>query len=165
MLISQKSLSVAFKIIGNIVGSGFFMVPNELSKIGLNMLYSWLLTGLMALIYANIFAQLFIMFPKANNLDGYFENYYAKMFISLSYWATCIIGNTGLLMIILKTLNIDSYLFAIIFLFTLTIINQFLDASFISNYLSKQVFIHFGVFWELKRLMLLLKEKKQNKAF
>jgi len=102
----NSSFIVALFVIGNIVGSGFFMLPSKLAPIGINLIYSWAIAGTMAIIFAMMFGRLYILFPKSSVLSDYFDNRIFKRVVAMVYWIGCIIGNTGLLVVIVASLNI-----------------------------------------------------------
>jgi len=52
-------------VIGNVIGTGVFLLPASLAPYGLNSLYGWIVTSLGALLLAGVFAQLARSFPCA----------------------------------------------------------------------------------------------------
>lgn len=102
----NPSLVVALFVIGNLVGSGFFMLPSLLAPIGSNLFYSWAIAGSMAIMFAFMFGRLYVLFPESSVLSDYFNNPIFKKVIAMVYWVSCIIGNTGVLIIIVASLKI-----------------------------------------------------------
>ena len=102
---NNSILWTAFFVIGNIIGSGFFMMPGILAPIGVNMLFSWMIASAVAIILGYIFGQLYLIFPKSNVISDYFDDPILKKTIASIYWVSCIIGNTGLIVIVIASLN------------------------------------------------------------
>ena len=50
-------------VMGNMIGSGVFLLPASLAPYGLNSLYGWLLTAAGSLMLAMVFAGLARAFP------------------------------------------------------------------------------------------------------
>jgi|GEM_PF-3233845 len=120
-----STLIVSLFVIGNIVGSGFFIMPSLMASLGSNLVYSWVIGCSMALIFALIFGRLYLMFPKVSVLSDYFEHSTIKKMVSWVYWISCVISNTGILIVLVGTLNIkNANLLAVILMGILTISNS-----------------------------------------
>ena len=52
-------------VVGNIIGSGVFLLPASLAPYGLNSVLGWLVTAAGALLLAYVFAQLARVYPQA----------------------------------------------------------------------------------------------------
>ncbi len=104
----NSSFIVALFVIGNIVGSGFFMLPAKLAPLGINLVYSWAIAGGMATVFAIMFGSLCMLFPKSSVLSDYFNNPIFKKLVAIVYWISCIFGNTSLLVVIVASLNFSN---------------------------------------------------------
>jgi amino acid transporter len=135
-MLSKTTLNIAFFVIGNVIGSGFFMMPALLAPLGSNILYSWMVAGSIAFIYSYIFGKLYTTFPDSSVMSDYFQNRAFKKFIAFSYWISCIIGNTGLLVIVVSGFNLSSSNSLILALFLsafLTYVNHVLRYETVAN--------------------------------
>lgn len=99
---------VALFVIGNLVGSGFFMLPTLLAPIGGNLITSWAIAGTMAIMFAMMFGRLYMLFPNSSVMSDYFETPLVKRAIGIVYWISCIIGNAGVLIVIVGSLNVTN---------------------------------------------------------
>jgi len=125
---NHSAFMVAMFVIGNLVGSGFFMMPSILAPIGSNLLYSWAIACSLALIFAYIFGRLSVLFPDSNVLSDYFEHKGFKKFIAISYWVSCIFGNVGLLVVVVCNLNFFTPIInGTLVLLLLTLLNHYLS--------------------------------------
>jgi APA family basic amino acid/polyamine antiporter len=76
-------------VIGNIIGSGIFLLPSSLAPYGKFALLAWFLTSLGAIAIAIVFARLARMVPKAGGPYAYARAAYgdfAGFWIAWGYW-------------------------------------------------------------------------------
>ncbi len=84
---------------GNMVGSGVFLLPASLAKLGTITIFSWLLTAFGAMMLAFLFARLSLLIPRAGGPYVYARAGFGRFIgfqIAYSYWVTLWIGNAGL---------------------------------------------------------------------
>jgi APA family basic amino acid/polyamine antiporter len=143
----MNSLLVAFFVIGNVVGSGFFYMPSILAPLGMGMLFSWLISGVIAIVFALIFGRLYVIFPQHNLLGDYFSHHTIRRGISLLYWLSCIIGNTGLVMVIASCFNLPHLYTELFIIVLLTEMNLRFRAKFIEK---------FGVILTISKFVILI---------
>ncbi|MBF7728913.1 amino acid permease [Pseudomonas sp. N040] len=85
-------------VVGNMIGSGIFLLPASLAAFGPIALGGWLLTSLGALILAIIFGRLSQLVCKTGGPYAYTEAGYgefAGFLIAWGYWITLWTGNAG----------------------------------------------------------------------
>ena len=85
-------------VVGNMVGSGIFLLPASLAYFGPIALGGWLLTSLGALVLAIIFARLAQLVQKTGGPYAYTEAGYgefAGFLIAWGYWITLWTGNAA----------------------------------------------------------------------
>lgn len=86
-------------VIGNIIGSGVFLLPSSLAKFGTISVLSWVITGIGALALALIFARLSQMIPKAGGPYAYCHAAFGDFIgfqIAYNYWTAVWIGNAAI---------------------------------------------------------------------
>lgn len=122
-------------VIGNIIGSGVFLLPSSLAKYGTISIFSWVITGLGALALALIFARLSQMIPKTGGPYAYCHAAFGDFVgfqIAYNYWTAVWIGNAALVTALLGYLSFffpqieDPWLacvFSITLVWTLTLVN------------------------------------------
>lgn len=89
--------SVVSLVIGSQVGSGVFMLPGNLAKLGAASLFGWVVAGVGAVSLALIFAQLCLHIPKAGGPHAYVEAAFGKkvsFFTSWTYWLVSWVSTT-----------------------------------------------------------------------
>ena len=85
-------------VVGNMVGSGIFLLPASLAPFGPIALGGWLLTSLGALVLAIIFGRLARLVSKTGGPYAYTEAGYgefAGFLIAWGYWITLWTGNAA----------------------------------------------------------------------
>lgn len=85
-------------VVGNMIGSGIFLLPASLAPIGPISLYGWVLTSLGALILAIIFGRLSQVVTKTGGPYAYTQEGYgdfAGFIIAWGYWITLWTGNAA----------------------------------------------------------------------
>lgn len=86
-------------VAGNMIGSGIFMLPAALAKIGSIGLVSWILTAIGTLFMAGVFARLAKKFPKTGGPYVYCHEAYGEFIgfqIAYGYWIAVWVGNAAI---------------------------------------------------------------------
>jgi arginine:agmatine antiporter len=86
-------------VAGNMIGSGIFLLPATLAKVGSVTIIGWLIATVGALTLATLFSKLARRKPMAGGPASYaFDAYgpFVGMQTSLWYWASCLIGNIAI---------------------------------------------------------------------
>lgn len=129
----NEILTVAFFVIGNLIGVGFFMLPCEFAPLGMGLIWSWLIAFTIALTYVMIFGELATLFPKSSVLSDYMTDTSAKKCSAYIYWTSTVIGNV----LLLNPTGIDFYgykiLVGFVILLIITLANQYLEYETIAN--------------------------------
>ncbi len=124
-------------VCGNMIGSGIFLLPSNLARIGSISLLSWIFTGLGAICLALMFSHISRFFPKSGGPYVYvretFGNYLGFQ-TAYSYWIAIWVGNAAIALALVGYLSVFfpmlldhgyTFLFAVIFVWITTIINCF----------------------------------------
>lgn len=86
-------------VIGNLIGSGVFLLPANLAKSGSISLFGWVITALGAIFLALIFGKLSSLFPQTGGPHVYAEKAFgerAGFFVAWSYWSFSWLSNPAL---------------------------------------------------------------------
>lgn len=86
-------------VAGNMMGSGVFLLPSSLSRLGTIALWGWVVTIIGALLLAFVFAKLGRLAPKAGGPYAYARDYlgpYMGFQTNTIYWFANWIGNVAL---------------------------------------------------------------------
>ncbi|MFN3724858.1 MAG: amino acid permease [Allosphingosinicella sp.] len=86
-------------VIGNMIGSGFFLMPATLAPFGWNGVMGWLVTSLGALTLAITFGSLARVMPQAGGPYAYSRaafGPFAAFVVAWSYWVSMWIGNVAI---------------------------------------------------------------------
>jgi APA family basic amino acid/polyamine antiporter len=86
-------------VVGNMIGSGVFMLPASLSPYGWNAVIAWLVTITGALCLAYVFARLAKAFPKAGGPLAYTAEAFgptAGFMVAWAYWISLWVGNAAI---------------------------------------------------------------------
>jgi len=86
-------------VVGNMVGSGVFLLPASLAPYGLNSVFGWLLTASGAMLLAVVFAQLSRVFPQAGGPYVYPRLAFgecAGFLMAWGYWVSVWVGNAAI---------------------------------------------------------------------
>lgn len=86
-------------VVGNMIGSGIFLLPASLAPYGLNALWGWLLTATGAMTLALVFAALSRAYPHAGGPQDYTAAAFGapvSFVVVWSYWIANWIGNVAL---------------------------------------------------------------------
>lgn len=138
---------VSLFVIGNVVGSGFFIMPSLLASLGSNLVYSWIVGCSMAIVFSLIFGRLYTIFPKISVLSDYFEHESVKKVIAIVYWISCVVSNTGILIVLVGSLNfnVNPNILGLIVMFLLTIINAFVHYHTVERIEALLTVLKFGI--------------------
>ncbi len=85
-------------VVGNMIGSGIFLLPASLARIGPISMWGWVLTSVGALILAVIFGRLAQLVTKTGGPYAYCEVGYgefAGFIIAWGYWIALWTGNAA----------------------------------------------------------------------
>ncbi len=86
-------------VIGNVVGSGVYLLPASLAPYGLNSIFGWLITSAGAVTLAAVFARLAKLFPKAGGPYVYARVAFGDRIGFLTawgYWIGAWVGNAAI---------------------------------------------------------------------
>lgn len=86
-------------VVGNMIGSGVFMLPASLAPYGWNAVFAWLITIAGALCLALVFARLAQAFPRAGGPFAYTEEAFGRpagFLVAWSYWISVWVSNAAL---------------------------------------------------------------------
>lgn len=86
-------------VVGNIVGSGVYLLPASLAPYGLNSIFGWLITCGGAVALAIVFARLSKMFPQAGGPYVYARLAFgdtAGFLMAWGYWMGVWVGNAAI---------------------------------------------------------------------
>jgi APA family basic amino acid/polyamine antiporter len=86
-------------VVGNIIGSGVFLLPASLAPYGLNSILGWLLTAAGALLLAIVFARLARVYPQAGGPYVYPRLAFGELagfLMAWGYWTSVWVGNAAI---------------------------------------------------------------------
>lgn len=86
-------------VVGNIIGSGVFLLPASLAPYGLNSVFGWLITAAGALLLAYVFAQLARAYPQAGGPYLYPKVAFGELagfLMAWGYWVSVWVGNAAI---------------------------------------------------------------------
>ncbi|MBO9543231.1 amino acid permease [Caulobacter sp.] len=86
-------------VVGNMIGSGVFMLPASLAPYGWNAVIAWLLTIGGALCLAFVYAHLAKAFPRAGGPLAYTQEAFgptAGFMVAWAYWISMWVGNAAI---------------------------------------------------------------------
>jgi basic amino acid/polyamine antiporter, APA family len=86
-------------VVGNMIGSGIFLLPSSLAPYGLNSIFGWLMTAAGALLLAVVFAQLSRVYPQAGGPYIYPRVAFgecAGFLMAWGYWMSVWVGNAAI---------------------------------------------------------------------
>lgn len=86
-------------VIGNMIGSGIFLLPSSLAPFGMLSLAGWMITTIGSILLAHVFARLSQMIvgvggPYAYTRIGFGD--FAGFWVAWGYWISLWVGNAGL---------------------------------------------------------------------
>ncbi len=86
-------------VVGNMIGSGVYLLPAALAPFGWNAVAGWVLTILGALAIAFVFARLAAALPRAGGPYAYTQAAFgegAGFAVAWTYWLSLVIGNAAI---------------------------------------------------------------------
>jgi len=86
-------------VVGNIIGSGVYLLPAALAPYGANSLLAWLFTATGALLLAAVFAALSRAFPKDGGPYVYTRAAFGELagfVVAFCYWVSVWVGNAAI---------------------------------------------------------------------
>ena len=86
-------------VVGNIIGSGVFLLPASLAPYGLNSVLGWMMTAGGAMLLAIVFAQLARAFPQAGGPYIYPRLAFGEctgFLMAWGYWVSVWVGNAAI---------------------------------------------------------------------
>jgi APA family basic amino acid/polyamine antiporter len=86
-------------VVGNIIGSGVYLVPASLAPYGRNSLTAWLFTASGALVLAVVFAALARALPREGGLYAYTRIAFGEVagfVVAWGYWVAIWVGNAAI---------------------------------------------------------------------
>jgi APA family basic amino acid/polyamine antiporter len=95
-------------VVGNMIGSGFFLMPATLAPFGWNGVAGWIVTTLGALCLATVFGSLARAVPKAGGPYAYTRaafGPFAGFVVAWSYWVSMWVGNVAIAIGVLAPLS------------------------------------------------------------
>lgn len=93
---------------GTMIGSGVFLLPATLAKVGGIAIISWLICAVGALLLAGTFAGLAMVRPEPEGLVGYSRIGLGRYFgfqAGLAYWVSCWLGNVAVALAVVGYLS------------------------------------------------------------
>ena len=86
-------------VVGNMIGSGIFLLPAQLGALGPNSLFGWVATCTGALVLASIFSSLSRAFPEAEGPQAYVRTALGELaafIVAWAYWISIWVGNAAI---------------------------------------------------------------------
>ena len=86
-------------VVGNMIGSGIYLLPAALAPFGWNAILGWLMTIGGALAIAHVFARLANALPRAGGPYAYTEAAFGPAVgfaTAWSYWLSAVVGNAAI---------------------------------------------------------------------
>lgn len=99
---SQKPFGIVIAtslVIGNMIGSGVYLLPASLAAFGTISIYSWIFTTIGAMLLALVFSDLNRRLPRTGGAFLYARHVYGDFVgfaIAASYWFAWCVGNAGM---------------------------------------------------------------------
>jgi APA family basic amino acid/polyamine antiporter len=108
----QKKVGIwtcAALVIGNMIGSGIFLLPAALAAFGAISIVGWLFTATGAMLVALVFARLSRMVPQAGGPYAYTRRgfgEFAGFLIAWGYWISILCGNAAIAVAMISYLGV-----------------------------------------------------------
>lgn len=86
-------------VTGNMIGSGIFLLPSTMARLGSLSLVSWIFTGLGSLLLAFIFSRMSAMIPKTGGPYAYVQTGLGDVMgfqTAYCYWINAWVGNAAI---------------------------------------------------------------------
>lgn len=96
-------------VVGNMIGSGVFLLPSALARFGSIGILSWVLTAAGAIFIALVFAHLSRMIPKVGGPYAYCRagfGDFVGFLIAYNYWIALWVGNAAILVAFIGYLSV-----------------------------------------------------------
>ncbi|OGT07089.1 MAG: hypothetical protein A2X78_04135 [Gammaproteobacteria bacterium GWE2_37_16] len=124
-------------VVGNMVGSGIFLLPADLAKFGTASLFSWVFTVIGAFLLAKVLSQNSRLVPKTGGPYAYAKEGFGKfigfqtaychwlsMWVATAALAIALTNYLGMLFPVLDKLNLDCFI-ALLAIWGMAIVNMF----------------------------------------
>ncbi|HUO82814.1 MAG TPA: amino acid permease [Gammaproteobacteria bacterium] len=108
----QKKVGIwtcAALVIGNMIGSGIFLLPASLAAFGAISILGWLFTATGAMLIALVFARLSRMVPQAGGPYAYTRRGFGELagfLIAWGYWISILCGNAAIAVAMISYLGV-----------------------------------------------------------
>ena len=86
-------------VVGNMIGSGVFLLPASLASFGSITIFSWVATAIGAMLLAMVFAKLSTLFPKTGGPYIYCREGFGNFIgfqVAYNYWIYMWVGNAAI---------------------------------------------------------------------
>ena len=86
-------------VVGNMIGSGVFLLPASLAQYGTITIFSWIATAIGAMLLALVFAKLSTLFPKTGGPYVYCREGFGDFVgfqVAYNYWICVWVGNAAI---------------------------------------------------------------------
>ncbi len=123
-------------VVGNVIGSGVFLLPSALAKYGSIGIVAWILTSLGAICLALVFAHLGGRYPKIGGPYAYCREAFGDFLgfqVAYNYWIAVWVGNAAIIVALVGYLSfifpplvhnhVLSFVTAVTILWVITAIN------------------------------------------
>lgn len=91
-------LTLTSLVAGNMIGSGIFMLPADLARVGSISLYSWFFTAFGSILLALVFSKMSSIMPRTGGPYAYARSGFGNFIgfqLALSYWLAVIFSNAA----------------------------------------------------------------------
>lgn len=122
-------------VTGNMIGSGVFMLPADLARVGSISLFSWVFTTIGSIMLALVFSKMSSLIPKTGGPYAYAQHSFGNFIgfqLAISYWIAVVLSNAAVAIAFVGYLRIFfpiltstflSTLIALALIWILTLIN------------------------------------------
>lgn len=96
-------------VLGNMIGSGIFLLPASLAAYGQISIYGWVISSIGALLLAKVFASLSKLIPQSGGPYTYSRagfGDFAGFLVAWGYWISCLSTNAAITVALLGYLTI-----------------------------------------------------------
>ncbi|CAN5208673.1 amino acid permease [soil metagenome] len=96
-------------VVGNMIGSGIFLLPSALAAFGAISIVGWIVTAAGAMLVALVFARLSRMVPRAGGPYAYARHgfgEFAGFLIAWGYWISILCGNAAIAVALVSYLSV-----------------------------------------------------------
>ncbi len=86
-------------VVGNMIGSGIFLLPASLAEFGMNSMIAWGFTAAGAILLAIVFSHLSKAFPRAGGPYAYTQEAFGPFvafIVAWGYWVSIWVGNAAI---------------------------------------------------------------------